>query len=429
MYSKKIIVLTLIISMLLSIFVNYISLAAGNIEINMSKENDGSITLKVNAEKNISNISVYLKREGTEYKLFYRSNSVNSKNNTYKISRTRLSTQQETYFKVIVEDEEGTEKSKEFKGEKRTETTKPSTTPSESPKPSTSTNPTQSTKPSTSSSPTTTASTKPSTSPSTTPSQSPVQAEVQSISLNYNTLSLYVGNSKNIKATTKPSNAKTKITWSTSNSKVATVTSAGKITAVKAGTATITVKTTNGKTAQCKVTVKAKASNLMNIPKIYQTDSKYARYRFPVHTGSTMSGNGCGIVSTTMVLRYLTGKNIQVETVATWADRNGHFNGTGSNGSLFNAAAQKWNVGNAKYSKSITEVKQALLAGRPVILFCKRGSNALFTNNKHFVVLTGIDKNGKIHVNNPNKGKKEGAFTPAQIEDARVNYYIFDKKK
>ena len=417
MYSKKIIVLTLIISMLLSIFVNCISLAAGNIEINMSKENDGSITLKVNAEKNISNISVYLKREGTEYKLFYRSNSVNSKNKTYKISRTRLSTQQETYFKVIVEDEEGTEKSKEFKGEKRTETTK------------TSTNPTQSTKPSTSSSPTTTASTKPSTSPSTTPSQSPVQAEVQSISLNYNTLSLYVGNSKTIKATTKPSNAKTKITWSTSNSKVATVTSAGKITAVKAGTATITVKTTNGKTAQCKVTVKAKASNLMNIPKIYQTDSKYARYRFPVHTGSTMSGNGCGIVSTTMVLRYLTGKNIQVETVATWADRNGHFNGTGSNGSLFNAAAQKWNVGNAKYSKSITEVKQALLAGRPVILFCKRGSNALFTNNKHFVVLTGIDKNGKIHVNNPNKGKKEGAFTPAQIEDARVNYYIFDKKK
>lgn len=415
MYSKKIIVLTLIISMLLSIFVNCISLAAGNIEINMSKENDGSITLKVNAEKNISNISVYLKREGTEYKLFYRSNSVNSKNKTYKISRTRLSTQQETYFKVIVEDEEGTEKSKEFKGEKRTETTKPSTTPSESPKPSTSTNPTQST--------------KPSTSPSTTPSQSPVQAEVQSISLNYNTLSLYVGNSKTIKATTKPSNAKTKITWSTSNSKVATVTSAGKITAVKAGTATITVKTTNGKTAQCKVTVKAKASNLMNIPKIYQTDSKYARYRFPVHTGSTMSGNGCGIVSTTMVLRYLTGKNIQVETVATWADRNGHFNGTGSNGSLFNAAAQKWNVGNAKYSKSITEVKQALLAGRPVILFCKRGSNALFTNNKHFVVLTGIDKNGKIHVNNPNKGKKEGAFTPAQIEDARVNYYIFDKKK
>lgn len=427
MYNKKILVLTLIISMLLSIFINCISLAAGNIEINMAKENDESITLKVSAEKNIKNISIYLKREGTEYQLFYRSNSINSKNKTYKISRTRLSTDQETYFKVIVEDEEGTEKSQEFKGEKRTETARPSATTN----PSTSTKPTQSTKPSTSSLPTTTASSKPSTSPSSKPSQSPTQVEVQSVKLDYNTFDMYVGNRKTIKATTRPSNAKTKLTWSTSNSKVATVTATGTIIAKKAGTATITVRTSNGKTAQCRVTVreKAKTSNLMNIPKIYQTDPRYASYRFPVHTGSTMSGNGCGIVSTTMVLRYLTGKNIQVETVATWADRNGHFNGTGSNGSLFYSAAEKWNVGKVKYSKSITEVKQALLDGRPVILFCKRGSSALFTNNKHFVVLTGIDANGKIHVNNPNKGKKEGAFTPAQIEDARVNYYIFDKKK
>lgn len=427
MYSKKIIVLSLIISMILSIFINCTSLAASNIEINMSKENDQSIILKVSSEKNIKNISIYLRRENTEYQLFYKSNSVNSKNKTYKISRTRLSTEQETYFKVIVEDDEGTEKTQEFKGEKRTETQKPSTTP----KPSSSAKPTQSSPPSNNPSLTTTASSKPSNSPSPTPSQSPAQTEVTSIKLNNNTLSMYVGNSKTIKATITPANAKTKITWSTSNSKVATVTSGGKITAKKAGTATITVRTSNGKTAQCKVTVKekAKTSNLMNIPKIYQTDPKYASYRFPVHTSSTISGNGCGIVSTTMILRYLTGKNIQVETVATWADRNGHFNGTGANGSIFNAAAQKWNVGNAKLSNSITEVKKALLDGRPVVMYCKSGSKALFTNNKHFIVLTGIDKNGKIHVNNPNKGKREGAFTTAEIEDARLNYYIFDKKK
>ncbi|MDR1409840.1 MAG: Ig-like domain-containing protein [Oscillospiraceae bacterium] len=44
------------------------------------------------------------------------------------------------------------------------------------------------------------------------------------------------------------------ITWSSSNAKVATV-SGGKITAVAKGTATITVKTFNGKTATCKITV------------------------------------------------------------------------------------------------------------------------------------------------------------------------------
>ena len=44
------------------------------------------------------------------------------------------------------------------------------------------------------------------------------------------------------------------ITWSTSNSKIATV-SNGKVTGKGVGTATITAKTSNGKSASCKVTV------------------------------------------------------------------------------------------------------------------------------------------------------------------------------
>lgn len=49
-------------------------------------------------------------------------------------------------------------------------------------------------------------------------------------------------------------NYKTKTTWKSSNSKVASVTSNGKVTAKKKGTATITAKA-NGKTYTCKVTV------------------------------------------------------------------------------------------------------------------------------------------------------------------------------
>ena len=73
----------------------------------------------------------------------------------------------------------------------------------------------------------------------------------------------------------------------------------------------------------------------MKIPYIYQGSSSYYSYCFPVHTGSTMAANGCGIASTTMVLQYLTGKNIKVQNVATWADRNGYFNGIGSNLTIF----------------------------------------------------------------------------------------------
>lgn len=53
-----------------------------------------------------------------------------------------------------------------------------------------------------------------------------------------------------------PSNAKPTVTWSTSNKNVATVSSKGKVTAKKIGSATITCSAPNGVTAKCKVTVK-----------------------------------------------------------------------------------------------------------------------------------------------------------------------------
>ncbi len=139
-----------------------------------------------------------------------------------------------------------------------------------------------------------------------------------------------------------------------------------------------------------------------------------------------MSSNGCGIVSTTMVLRYLAGKNIRVQDVATWADRSGHFNGIGSNGTLFDAAAKKWNVGNVKSSRSITEVKTALRNGRPVISYQKAG---LFTYGKHFIVLTGIDSNRRYHVNNPNGLNQGKTFTASQIDNTSLQYFIFNAKK
>jgi DNA-entry nuclease len=81
---------------------------------------------------------------------------------------------------------------------------------------------------------------------------------ISSISLNYTKYSLEVGQSKTFVVTVSPESAKSGVTWYSSNNKVATVNSSGKVTAVKAGTATITAKTSNGLKATCKITVKAK---------------------------------------------------------------------------------------------------------------------------------------------------------------------------
>lgn len=83
---------------------------------------------------------------------------------------------------------------------------------------------------------------------------------IASISLNYSKYSLTVGQSKTLVATVSPESAKSKVTWYSSNNKVSTVSSSGKVTAKKAGTATITAKTANGLKATCKITVKAKAA-------------------------------------------------------------------------------------------------------------------------------------------------------------------------
>lgn len=80
---------------------------------------------------------------------------------------------------------------------------------------------------------------------------------VTGVTLNQATLEMVVGETATLKATLKPLNATEKgLSWKSSNETVATVSDTGVVTAVKAGTATITVTTDDGGyTATCEVTV------------------------------------------------------------------------------------------------------------------------------------------------------------------------------
>lgn len=85
--------------------------------------------------------------------------------------------------------------------------------------------------------------------------------DVTGVSLDQSSATIYVGfavgNTVQLTATVAPSNATDKsVSWESSNTSVATVSSAGLVTAVAVGTATITVTTTDGsKTATCAITV------------------------------------------------------------------------------------------------------------------------------------------------------------------------------
>lgn len=80
--------------------------------------------------------------------------------------------------------------------------------------------------------------------------------EVTKISLNYTTLSLSEGDTSYLIATVSPMNATNRlVTWESSDSSIVTVKN-GKVSAIKKGTATITAKSSNGKSVTCTVTVK-----------------------------------------------------------------------------------------------------------------------------------------------------------------------------
>lgn len=107
--------------------------------------------------------------------------------------------------------------------------------------------------------------------------------KVISATMNKTSLELTVGSTSELSVTIKPTNATNKtVTWKSSDAKVATV-SNGKVTAIGAGTATITA-TVDGKTATTKVTVTAKSSGTANNSNNNSTSGNTTNNTTPVVT-------------------------------------------------------------------------------------------------------------------------------------------------
>ncbi len=91
-----------------------------------------------------------------------------------------------------------------------------------------------------------------------------ITVKVTSVTLNKTALTLQVDGEETLTATVAPDNATDKtVTWTTSNGSVATVDN-GAVTAVSAGTATITA-TADGKSATCTVTVNPKTVSVTGV--------------------------------------------------------------------------------------------------------------------------------------------------------------------
>jgi len=113
---------------------------------------------------------------------------------------------------------------------------------------------------------------------------------VTGVTLDKATVTLVEQETVTLKATVKPEKAPNKaVTWSSNKPDVAAVDKDGKVTAHKAGEATITVTTTDGgKTASCKVTVTAKAPPTPTYVISFSVDG----------TGGTLKAKADGVTET-----------------------------------------------------------------------------------------------------------------------------------
>ena len=111
----------------------------------------------------------------------------------------------------------------------------------------------------------------------------PILAE--SVSIDQKVTSITTGKTAQLGAKVAPQNAENKtLTWSSSDQNIITVDDKGKIKAVKKGTATITVKTSNGKSDSVKITV-ADAAEVVTQDKVKKLQETVKTYAWPSYKG------------------------------------------------------------------------------------------------------------------------------------------------
>ena len=133
-------------------------------------------------------------------------------------------------------------------------------------------------------------------------------------------------------------------------------------------------------------------------PLLIQTNPKWSKV--PYGTG-TIGRSGCGIAALSMVISGLTNEYTTPPDVASWAGSRFYVPGAGSSWNIFSSAAKNWGLKVTTINKSNAKaMKSHLKKGNPIIVSMRTGT---FTNGGgHFIVLTGIDENGKVTVNDPN---------------------------
>ena len=135
---------------------------------------------------------------------------------------------------------------------------------------------------------------------------------------------------------------------------------------------------------------------------MYQNDPMYADHPYG---NETVGGYACGPATMAVIIKNLTGANVDPVTMSDWSYTNKHYAaGIGSYYTLMPAAAKKWGLDcKVYYSFDKAFLRKTLESGQMVLVVMGPGT---FTYSGHFMILRGFDENGMLLIADTQSVKK-----------------------
>lgn len=134
------------------------------------------------------------------------------------------------------------------------------------------------------------------------------------------------------------------------------------------------------------------------VPHLYQWDT---RWGYETYNENFFALSGCGPTCLSMVDIYLTGRTDHTPLwMARYSEINGHNEvGSGTKWTLFSEGAAPLGLRAEGITLTYDFFYQTLSSGAPIVCAMFPGD---FTKQGHYIVLTGIDADGNITLNDPN---------------------------
>ena len=147
------------------------------------------------------------------------------------------------------------------------------------------------------------------------------------------------------------------------------------------------------------------------VPLFIQWDE---RWGYEDYGGNYLAVNGCGPTCLSMVVCGLTGEtDANPYAVACYSEQQGYYTpGSGTSWSLMTQGAAHYGLDAERVTLSADAIADTLARGRVIIASMKPGD---FTYTGHFIVLTGLDRDGRVRVNDSNSRLNSAKSWDAQV--------------